>query len=193
MSTRNAPQFRTKHAGWAALAVAAGAAALSASPAGASLAPARQQSVQVISTRHIAGVGTVLVNRSGMTLYTPSVESHGRVHCTGSCLNFWFPVTTTTAAVSHSSKNIPHHTVSTLRRPDSHMMQATYKGKPLYTFRLDAAPGQARGNGVTDHFNGSSFTWHAVVVSGAHHSTTMPSTTSGAGSGGTSYGSNYGY
>jgi predicted lipoprotein with Yx(FWY)xxD motif len=180
MSTRKAPHIQTKHAGWGALAVAAGAAALSASPAGASLAPAQQQSVQVISTRHIAGVGTVLVNRSGMTLYTPSVESHGRIHCTGMCLSFWFPVTTT-AAVTHSSKNIPHHTVSTLRRPDDHMMQATYKGKPLYTFRLDGAPGQAKGNDVTDHFNGSSFTWHAVVVSGAHHSTTMPSTTSGAG------------
>ena len=29
-----------------------------------------------------------------------------------------------------------------------------------------AAPGQAHGNNVTDHFGGTSFTWHAITASG---------------------------
>ena len=41
----------------------------------------------------MTGVGTVLTNQSGKTLYTPQQEAQRLIKCTGSCLSFWFPVT----------------------------------------------------------------------------------------------------
>jgi hypothetical protein len=46
-------------------------------------------------------------------------------------------------------------------------MQVTYNGKPLYTFRLDQAPGDAHGANFQDSFSGTTFTWRAVDASGA--------------------------
>jgi hypothetical protein len=70
-----------------------------------------------------------------------------------------------------------HGALGTIHRPDGRT-QLTYNGKPLYTFRLDLAPGQAHGNNFTDHFGGISFTWHAVTTSGS------PTGTSQQGNGG---------
>jgi secreted repeat protein with Y-X4-D motif len=51
-----------------------------------------------------------------------------------------------------------------VRRPGG-TTQLTYNGEPLYTFRLDQAPGQAHGNDFTDRFAGTTFTWHALTTS----------------------------
>jgi predicted lipoprotein with Yx(FWY)xxD motif len=117
-----------------------------------------------VSTRQLSGVGTVLVTSSGMTIYTPKVpaEGTGNIKCTGSCLSFWFPVTA--SSVSPGSSGLPG-TLGTVRLPGG-TTQLTYNGRPLYTFRLDTAPGQARGNNFTDHFNGTTFTWQVVTASG---------------------------
>ena len=118
----------------------------------------------VVSARKLPGVGTVLVNRSGKTIYSPQQEAHGKILCTGSCLTFWFPVLAGAGAAPAASGATG--TFSTIHRPDGRT-QLTYNGKPLYTFRLDMAPGQAHGNNFTDHFGGTSFTWRAITTSGA--------------------------
>jgi len=117
-----------------------------------------------VSTRRLSGIGTALVNSSGMTIYTPKTpaEADGNIKCTGSCLSFWFPVTATSASLAPSG--LPGR-LGTIHRPDS-KTQLTYNGKPLYTFRLDTAPGQAHGSNFTDSFSGTSFTWEVVVASG---------------------------
>ena len=117
-----------------------------------------------VSTRQLSGVGTVLVTSSGRTIYTPKVpaEVNGNIKCTSSCLSFWFPVTA--SSVSPGSSGLPG-TLGTVHLPDG-TTQLTYNGRPLYTFRLDTAPGQAHGNNFTDHFNGTTFTWQAVTASG---------------------------
>lgn len=119
-----------------------------------------------VSTRDLTGIGTALVTSSGMTIYTPKTpaESEGNIKCTGSCLSFWFPVTGNPADLG--SSGLPG-TIGTIHRPDDGKTQLTYNGKPLYTFRLDLAPGQAHGNNFTDHFGGISFTWHAVTTNGS--------------------------
>jgi predicted lipoprotein with Yx(FWY)xxD motif len=53
-------------------------------------------------------------------------------------------------------------TLGTITRSDG-STQATYTGHPLYTYVSDAAPGQAKGNGL----NVSGGVWHEVTVSGA--------------------------
>jgi predicted lipoprotein with Yx(FWY)xxD motif len=117
-----------------------------------------------VSTRHLSGIGAALVNSSGMTIYTPKTpaEANGKIKCTGSCLSFWFPVTATSASPAPSG--LPGR-LGTIRRPGG-KTQLTYNGKPLYTFRLDTAPGQAHGSNFTDSFSGTSFTWEVVVASG---------------------------
>lgn len=117
-----------------------------------------------VSARRLAGVGTVLVNSSGMTLYTPKIpaESSGHIKCTGPCVGFWIPVTASAAKSAASS--LPGK-LAMIHRPDG-QSQLSYNGRPLYTFRLDTAPGQAHGNGFHDSFNGTNFTWQAVTTSG---------------------------
>lgn len=121
-------------------------------------------SANVVSARRLSGVGTVLVNGSGMTIYsvkTPT-EVNGNIKCTGSCLAFWFPVTA--GSVNPGSSALPGK-LSTVHRPGG-KSQLTYNGMPLYTFKLDTAAGQANGNNVTDQFNGTTFRWQAVTASG---------------------------
>jgi hypothetical protein len=57
--------------------------------------------------------------------------------------------------------------LGTIHRHDDGRTQLTYNGRPLYTFKLDQSPGQARGSNFTDSFGGTSFTWQAVTASGA--------------------------
>jgi predicted lipoprotein with Yx(FWY)xxD motif len=148
----------------------------------------------VVSTRQISGVGNILVNKSRMTLYaikTPS-EANGKIICTGTCTSFWMPLTASSASLS--SSGLPGK-LGTVRRPGG-ATQVTYNGLPLYTFKLDTAPGQAKGNGYTDQFSGPKLTWEAVTASGAPAGTgtgtsgsgsTGGSSSSGSGSGGYGY------
>jgi predicted lipoprotein with Yx(FWY)xxD motif len=118
-----------------------------------------------LSTRRLGGIGTALVDSSGMTIYTPKTpaESQGKIKCTGSCLSFWFPVTASSAHLDASG--LPGQ-LGTISRSDDGKAQLTYNGRPLYTFRLDTAAGQAHGSNFSDSFSGTSFTWEVVTASG---------------------------
>jgi predicted lipoprotein with Yx(FWY)xxD motif len=119
----------------------------------------------VISVRKLPGVGTVLVGRSGKTLYSPQQEASGKIECTGGCLSFWFPVRVSAGTALRAPTGVTG-VLGMVHRPGG-MTQLTYDGRPLYTFRLDQAPGQVHGNNFTDHFAGTTFTWHALSTSGA--------------------------
>ena len=67
--------------------------------------------------------------------------------------------------------------------------QVTLDGKPLYTFAQDGT-GEATGDGVTDSFGGTSFTWtvaSAGSASGAAAAQTTTSSSSSSGGGGYGY------
>jgi predicted lipoprotein with Yx(FWY)xxD motif len=128
----------------------------------------------VVSTRTLTGIGTVLVNGSGQTLYSPQQEARGVIKCTGGCLTFWFPVTVPKGAAPRAASGITG-SLGTIKRTDDGLRQLTYNGKPLYTFRLDQAPGQAHGNNFTDEFGGQTFNWHAVAASGSTTGAGQPS------------------
>lgn len=133
--------------------------------AGAGQAPRPASRGPVVAARKLTGIGTVLTDRSGRTIYSPAQEAHGTILCTGSCLGFWFPVTVAPGAKLRAPAGVSG-TFGTIMRPDDGMTQLTYNGRPLYTFRLDQAPGQSHGNDFSDHFGSRSFTWHAVTASG---------------------------
>lgn len=133
-----------------------------------------------IGTSSVAGVGTVVVDSVGKTLYFSDQDGNGTVRCTGDCLSVWLPVTT-------SGTSVPRGSVaglSVIKRADNGQEQFAYQGKPLYEFRMDAMAGQFNGDGTHDQFNGTSLTWHTAVVPGTAGA---PDSTSGNSGGNTGY------
>jgi predicted lipoprotein with Yx(FWY)xxD motif len=191
MTSTFAPAIRSRKTrgplltGLAAVAVAAVIAGCSSSSSGSSSATTadggtQQAGAGTVSARQVSGVGMVLTNQSGRTLYTPEQEADGSIKCTGSCLSFWFPVTMAQGATPRAASGLAGK-LGSIKRPDNGDVQLTYNGDPLYTFRLDSAPGQAHGHNFTDSFSGQSFLWHVATVSGTAPAGGQPSSPSGSG------------
>ena len=136
-----------------------------------------------VTEHKLPGVGMVLTDSSGKTLYSSVQEASGAIKCTGSCLSFWFPVTVAKGAKLQAASGVSG-TLGRLSRPDDGKSQLTYNGKPLYTFKLDSGPGQMHGNNFKDSFGGTSFTWQAVTASGSAGGTGQQGNSSGGSSGG---------
>jgi predicted lipoprotein with Yx(FWY)xxD motif len=130
----------------------------------------------VVGTAQNATLGTsVLVNHSGMTLYSLSAERNERFICTNSaCLKLWTPL-----LVHGTVKATGIGSLGTIQRPNGGGMQLTYRGLPLYTFTGDHSAGDAAGNGFKDVG-----TWRAATLSGT--APTAPASTSST-SGGYGY------
>jgi len=159
----------------AVLAIAAcGSSASSSSspPAAGASSPAASSSGSMLRSTTINGT-TVLTNSAGFTLYWFVPDTSTTSKCTGSCATFWPPVKGPAPTGSGVTG-----TLGTITRPDG-TTQATYGGHPLYTYAGDAAPGQAKGNGL----NVSGGVWHEVTVSGS----AVPASSPSAGSGGYGY------
>lgn len=118
-----------------------------------------------VSTREVSEVGTALTGADGKTLYFAEQEADGTIACKDACLSFWKPLTVSRGTTPTAGTGVTG-TLATVNRPDG-SVQVTYDGKPLYTFTEDRGPGQAKGNGFEDTFNGTDFVWHAAAPSGA--------------------------
>ena len=98
-------------------------------------------------------IGPVLADTKGFTLYWYAKDTGMTSACTGGCATAWPPVIgkpTAAMGVRLTGK------LGTISRAGG-MMQATYKGHPLYTYAGDTAPGQVKGNGLGG-------VWHALRV-----------------------------
>lgn len=101
-----------------------------------------------IGTSSVPGLGTVLVDAKGFTLYTLASESGGSIKCTGSCAASWPPLLLPTGVMSATAGGgVNAGKLGTVSRPDGGT-QVTYGGMPLYLFVSDQSPGQATGQGV---------------------------------------------
>lgn len=107
-------------------------------------------------------IGTILVDTSGKTLYFAEQEKDGSVKCVDDCLDIWIP-----AVSPDSGEPTGVEGLGVMRRSDNSQQQLTYEGKPLYTFQLDKAAGDAKGNAVEDDFGGTHFVWRAATVGAA--------------------------
>lgn len=126
-----------------------------------------------INSSSVSGVGTVLVDSSGSTLYYLKSEMSGKISCTGSCASEWPPVLLPSGAGSATAGGGVTGTLGTIKRPDGGT-QVTYDKLPLYTFAGDPT-GQATGQGVNGFL--------AMPVAGPNGSGSTGSTGS-SGSGG---------
>ncbi len=120
---------------------------------------ASQNSGMMASTATVmkvkTAIGPVLADSKGLTLYWFSKDTRMTSACTGGCATAWPPLLGKPMAamgVRLTGK------LSTITRSGG-VLQATYKGHPLYTYAGDMAPGQTKGNGVGG-------VWHVLRVNG---------------------------
>lgn len=124
----------------------------------------------MVKTAKISGV-TVLTNSQGFTLYWFAPDTPSMSKCNGSCAAVWPPVKGPVTAGTGVTG-----TLAVIKRSDG-MMQATYAGHPLYTYKADTAPGMASGNGI----NASGGVWHEMTVTGMAAPTAHSSSASSGG------------
>jgi predicted lipoprotein with Yx(FWY)xxD motif len=143
----------------------------SSAPASAPSTPAAAGTA-ILKTEH-SSLGTVLANGQGLTVYWFAADHGMTSACTGACAAAWPPVIGTPQAASGVSLT---GKLGTITRAGG-VKQATYNGHPLYTFKVDSAPGQVKGNGV-DAFGAY---WYAIKIGGSSGSgaSTAPSTGGG--------------
>jgi predicted lipoprotein with Yx(FWY)xxD motif len=121
----------------------------SSSMGGSGMSSSGQAALEKIKT----SAGPVLADAKGFTLYWYAKDTRMSSACTGSCATAWPPVTgkpTAVMGVRLVGK------FGTITRANG-VLQATYKGHPLYTYAGDSAPGQAKGNGLGG-------VWHVLKV-----------------------------
>jgi len=123
----------------------------------------------------VPGVGTVIVNGSGRTLYVLSSEAGGKITCTDAngCTAVW-PDTELPAGVQSATagSGVDASQLGTVK-DTAGKLYATFGGYPLYTFSGDDAPGVAKGQGINS-FGG---TWTTMSVSGTVMAPPGPSPT----------------
>jgi predicted lipoprotein with Yx(FWY)xxD motif len=92
-----------------------------------------------IVTAHSSRFGRILFNGRGFVLYGFTRDPRSRSVCSGACATAWPPYIVRSAP--RAGAGVRRSLLGTTRRPDGRL-QVTYKGRPLYYYVGDRAPGQ---------------------------------------------------
>jgi predicted lipoprotein with Yx(FWY)xxD motif len=105
------------------------------------------------------GVGKVLVDSKGHTLYLFTKDSGTKSACAGACAGAWPPLRASgdPTAAGGAKPSL----VATTKRSDG-APQVTYNGHPLYLYAGDEKPGDTDGQGVTAY----GAEWYALGPAG---------------------------
>ena len=119
------------------------------------------------------GLGNILVDSQGQTIYLFKKDHGTKSACSGNCAVAWPPVTTTGKPTVGGGLSASR--VGTTSRSNGET-QITYNGHPLYRFQGDHGVGDANGQGL----NAFGANWYVVSPAGNQ----ITSSGSGGGSGG---------
>lgn len=114
-----------------------------------------------ISGATVHGLGVILVNAEGHTLYTFAPDKKSKVTCVSSCALVWPPVTLSAGEAPAAAKQIKASVLSSDADPSGGKV-VTYAGWPLYTYVGDSAPGTA--SGQAKNLNGG--LWYVITPAG---------------------------
>lgn len=114
-----------------------------------------------ISTATISGLGPVLVNAQGRTLYMFAPDKHMKVTCVSSCATIWPPAFLPSGQKPVASGPVKQALLGSDPDPAGGRV-ITYAGWPLYTYITDTSPGQAAGQAL--NLNGG--LWYVISPSG---------------------------
>jgi predicted lipoprotein with Yx(FWY)xxD motif len=158
------------------------ASATTASEGGAANSEGGGSGEATIATGEASGLGTVLVDSEGMTVYLFTPDKGTESTCYGGCESAWPPVVA--EGKPSAGGGATSSALGTTKRKDG-TMQVTYEGHPVYTFSGDSSPGEANGQEDDD-------VWFVVDEAGeavkggapSGGTTTTESTTTGSGGAG---------
>lgn len=128
-----------------------------------------------IATATIKGLGTVLVNSQGRTLYIFKPDNAKKVTCTGQCAAVW-PPAKVTGGKPTASGDVKASLLSSDPNPSGGRV-ATYNGWPLYTYVTDTGAGSARGQAL--NLNGG--LWYVIGADGKPITKSAPTQTGSSG------------
>jgi predicted lipoprotein with Yx(FWY)xxD motif len=114
-----------------------------------------------VQTRKIKGLGVVLVNSRGLTLYMFVPDHQRKVTCKRSCAVVWPPLKIKKGQKPTAGGAAKKRLLGTVKNPSGGRV-VTYNRWPLYTYILDKKPGQAKGQ-ATD-LNGG--LWYVLSPKG---------------------------
>jgi predicted lipoprotein with Yx(FWY)xxD motif len=92
------------------------------------------------------GLGRILVDSRGRSLYLFKKDAKRKSRCSGACATFWPPLLVSgKPTAGHGARAAK---VGSIKRSGG-KRQVTYDGHPLYRFVMDVKPGNTNGEGVT--------------------------------------------
>ena len=122
-----------------------------------------------------SGLGNILVDSQGRTLYLFAKDSGTKSTCFGGCATAWPPLRASGKPTAGGGAKAS--LLGTTPRSDG-KPQVTYDGHPLYGYQSDGKPGDTNGQGV----NGFGAPWYVVSPTG--NAITTASSSSGGSSNG---------
>jgi predicted lipoprotein with Yx(FWY)xxD motif len=105
------------------------------------------------------GLGKIIVNGRGRTLYLFEKDKRRHSACSSACAVYWPPLLAHGKPTAKGGAK--QSLLGTIKRANG-TRQVTYAGHPLYTYKLDTKRGQTKGEGSTLFGAG----WDALAPSG---------------------------
>jgi predicted lipoprotein with Yx(FWY)xxD motif len=127
---------------------------------GGSGAPAGSAPTYDVRSATLPGLGRVLVDGTGFTLYVYTLDNRGPSKCKIACARQWPPVLVPAGVRPTAGRGVDAQLLGIDRRADG-TRQLTYDGWPLYTYVHDSTPGEVAGQAE------DMGAWYVMSVSGA--------------------------
>ncbi len=121
-----------------------------------------------------SGLGKILVDSQGKTLYLFAQDTGTKSTCSGGCATTWPPLRASGKPTAGSG--VKASLIGTTPRSDG-KAQVTYNGHPLYGYEGDSQPGDINGQGI----NAFGARWYVLSQTG--NEITTASSSSGGGNG----------
>ncbi|MHB8631885.1 MAG: COG4315 family predicted lipoprotein [Candidatus Limnocylindria bacterium] len=131
-------------------------------PAATSSAGGEQTGGVLISAGTIAGLGPVLVDTQGHTLYVFEPDAHAKVTCLQDCAKVWPPASLPAGQKAVAGGEVKASLLGSDPDPDGGQV-ITYAGWPLYAYVGDASAGQHNGQAL--NLNGG--LWYVISPAGS--------------------------
>jgi len=147
------PPLRAAAAGVAAVAAVVGLTGCGSSGSGSTrdaLLDLPVPSSVTVTTRTVAGLGTILVDGAGRALYLFPPDAHSHVSCTGACAGIWPPLVIADGHHATAGRGVRAAELGTVADPNTGARAVTYAGYPLYRYSGDLAAGDARGQALVN-------------------------------------------
>lgn len=113
----------------------------------------------ILKVADATGVGPVLVDSRGFTVYDFHKDRGTESSCYGGCAGLWPPVLT--EGDPRTGDGAAAAKLGKTKRKDG-TVQVTYAGHPLYTYAADKKPGEANGQDIESY----GAEWYALRGSG---------------------------